>query len=127
MDQQAAMYEEMSNASYEADLGDFSQNIDNSLAPGVSNFVADGQYDSVTAYIEKKNGLPFCTVCGYSSKYLSHIKTHLEVKHLNHAYPCKLCTKICPARDYLNRHMKNKHKDWFKKPAHLQNTPYLAA
>ena len=114
------MLEEMSDESYVGDegvdgLGEVyegakhsnQKEFDDTLA-GVSG--ADD--DPILPYLKKTNeGLIYCTECEYKSDRNDSIRTHVEGKHLNIAYPCNICPYVTNTKEYIRRHMRQKHKN----------------
>ena len=66
----------------------------------------------ITKMIEKVEGWDRCVSCGYTSKFGSAVKNHIERHHLEGMeYPCKFCDKICRTRSHLNSHKHKAHRD----------------
>lgn len=56
-------------------------------------------------------GLWLCSVCGYQSKNISHMKNHIEAKHLPYqGYACPHCSEHLKNKIALQNHLSRKHK-----------------
>ena len=52
-----------------------------------------------------------CTSCSYSSIRKSHVKAHIEAKHVQTTgFQCKTCGKFCNTRNALMIHKTRFHK-----------------
>ena len=60
----------------------------------------------IESMIEKRVDGNYCTNCGYTSKYISHLKEHIE-KHIEGLeYPCNACNKIMRSANSLRGHIR---------------------
>jgi len=52
-----------------------------------------------------------CSECGYNSKKISHVQTHVEAKHINtEGFSCPICAKFCNTRNSLMIHKSRYHR-----------------
>ena len=58
-----------------------------------------------------------CSLCGYSSKYLTHCKEHMLRKHAEpENIPCQLCGEIISFRPDMRRHLSKCRSTYKFKP-----------
>jgi len=60
----------------------------------------------------REGGINTCSDCGYSTKHMTNMKSHIETNHISHAHvkiPCLYCTNVCPTRSAMRMHMKRQH------------------
>ena len=48
--------------------------------------------------------------CDYVAKQKGHLRNHVESNHVEIAYHCNYCHKICPTNNALIQHIKKYHK-----------------
>lgn len=57
-----------------------------------------------------ETGLWYCLQCSFSSRKVSHVKTHVESKHLTTGgFICSVCSKVSATRESLRKHMTRLH------------------
>lgn len=74
--------------------------------------------EEIIRLVERCGGLWTCQVCGYTSKYKSHMIEHVEAKHVEHPpYVCGICDKQFKARNGFRQHfVKSHNNDIFSLP-----------
>ena len=65
----------------------------------------------IDSMIKKQDNIYKCTECEFKSKYLSHLKEHVQ-KHIDGLeFPCTSCGKIMRSSGVLRQHFAKFHKD----------------
>ena len=65
----------------------------------------------IDSMIKKQDNIYKCTECEFKSKYLSHLKEHVQ-KHIDGLeFPCTYCGKIMRSTAVLRQHLAKFHKD----------------
>jgi len=68
----------------------------------------DSQINAMT--FKQEDGLWCCTECGYSSKFTTNVRMHVENKHIvSSGFYCPICQLYCPNRKSLSNHTHRKH------------------
>jgi len=60
----------------------------------------------------KEGGINTCSDCGYTTKHMTNMKSHIETNHMAHIQikiPCLYCTNVCSTRSAMRMHMKRQH------------------
>ena len=68
--------------------------------------------DFVKSHFYNSEGVYFCSLCGYSNKFLTNVKNHVEANHTPgylKSVQCGECEKVCPSRNALRMHVKRAH------------------
>jgi len=116
-DQNQVALEEQYDESY--DYGQYGEAYDDGSGmidpnTGLPLQTADGNKDIDDLLsqnmIKGNEGLWFCKKCQYQSKNSSHVKNHIEARHLDNKYHCDYCSTICPSKHALTMHLHRKHK-----------------
>ena len=68
----------------------------------------------VEAYVsqefsEKGSSVWRCVDCGYKSDRRNNLLKHIDSIHLSEGYNCPICTKFCPSKNALQKHVKRNH------------------
>ena len=57
-----------------------------------------------------ENGLWYCLQCNFSSRKVSHLKAHVESKHVQTGgFTCSVCSKVSVTREALRKHVARLH------------------
>merc|ERR1712204_100605 len=106
--------------SVEDDIIHFDEDIkqaETALVPSetfIKSSVNNDDLDSTISSMMQKNnqGLWSCTICGKSDTYKSHMKNHIEAKHIEGAsHLCGQCGKLFRSRNSLAKHLSVYHKE----------------
>ena len=67
--------------------------------------------DLIVANLQKdETGQWFCLQCNFASRKVSHVKTHIESKHVQTGgFICSLCSKVSATRESLRKHIARLH------------------
>jgi len=60
----------------------------------------------------KDGGINTCSDCGYTTKHMTNMKSHIETNHMAHIQikiPCLHCNNVCSTRSAMRMHMKRQH------------------
>jgi len=63
----------------------------------------------------RDGGISTCSECGYTTKHMTNMKSHIETNHMTEIQikiPCLYCTNVCPTRSAMRMHMKRQHSYW---------------
>jgi len=65
----------------------------------------------------RDGGINTCSECGYTTKHMTNMKSHIETNHMAEIQikiPCLYCTNVCSTRSAMRMHMKRQHSYWNK-------------
>lgn len=67
--------------------------------------------DLIVKNIQKDTtGLWYCLQCEFNSRKISHVKTHVESKHVQTGgFSCSVCERVSVTREALRKHMARFH------------------
>jgi len=67
--------------------------------------------DLIVANLQKdETGQWFCLQCNFASRKVSHVKTHIESKHVQTGgFICPICSKVSATRESLRKHIARLH------------------
>ena len=67
--------------------------------------------DLIVANLQKdETGQWFCLQCNFASRKVSHVKTHIESKHVHTGgFVCSICSKVSATRESLRKHIARLH------------------
>ena len=67
--------------------------------------------EKIKSLMDRMEGLWSCKMCQYTAKYITHMKRHIEGRHIDGlSYPCGMCGNTFSSRNCLQAHLSRKHK-----------------
>ena len=66
------------------------------------------QHKKIVHFMQKRPTKK-CDKCEYETSENRHLKSHIESKHSNLIFPCKICKYVGPSKELLILHKRRKH------------------